>query len=92
MQGLSSGLKIIDYQTPLKARQADSRIGKIDLLGLVGDRLTVIELKAGGGSDSPLRALLEGLAYGESLMPIGWTLRVNSPTLATRSTSQTRPV
>ena len=63
VQGLSSGLKIIDYQTPLKARQADSRIGKIDLLGLVGDRLTVIELKAGGGSDSPLRALLEGLAY-----------------------------
>ena len=56
-------LEIIDYQTPLKAKRADSRIGKIDLLGLVGDRLAVIELKRASSRDSPLRAFLEGLAY-----------------------------
>ena len=64
VHGLGSDLRIVDYQTPLKARQTDSRIGKIDLLGLIGDRLAVVELKAGAGSDSPLRALLEGYSKG----------------------------
>ena len=61
-------LKIIDYQFPLKAKQDDKGIGKIDLFGVI-DKQTpcVIELKvdqdSGGKSDTPLRALLEGLAY-----------------------------
>ena len=58
-------LTIIDYQTPLKARQGDRRVGKVDLLAVVdGSVPCVIELKVGGGSrDTPLRALLQGLAY-----------------------------
>lgn len=56
--------RVIAYQVPLKARQTD-QIGKIDLLGLLGDgRVCVIELKSPKGfGDSPLRALFEGLAY-----------------------------
>lgn len=61
-------LSIIDYQTPLKARYDDKGIGKIDLLGVLEpSELAVIELKVakpdGGPSDTPLRALLEGLTY-----------------------------
>tara|TARA_R110002111_G_scaffold68364_1_gene110990 strand:- start:20 stop:829 length:810 start_codon:yes stop_codon:yes gene_type:complete len=61
-------LEFIDYQTPLKAKQGDKGIGKIDLFGVLDNTLpTVIELKIqgvnGGRADSPLHALLEGLAY-----------------------------
>lgn len=59
-------LAIIDYQMPLKARQGDRGVGKVDLFALVDGRLPcVIELKVARKSrpDTPLRALLEGLAY-----------------------------
>ena len=61
-------LEILDYQTPLKARQGDEGVGKVDLFGLIdGCRLTVIELKVrpatSGYGDTPLRAYLEALAY-----------------------------
>ena len=61
-------LEFIDYQTPLKSKQNDKGIGKIDLFGLIDNKQpTVIELKIqnerGGQADTPLRALLEGLAY-----------------------------
>jgi len=61
-------LNIIDYQTPMKASQSDMRVGKIDLLGIIDQsKLCVIELKIdgrnGSRADTPLRALLEGLAY-----------------------------
>ncbi len=64
----SRHLEIIDYQTPLKAKQSDRGIGKVDLFGVLDKTLpTVIELKIegqdGSYSDTPLRALLEGLAY-----------------------------
>jgi len=55
----------IDFQVPLKAVRADALVGKIDLLGL-SDRFVVVELKvarSGGGSDTPLSALLEALSY-----------------------------
>jgi hypothetical protein len=62
-------VRLLDYQVPLKAKRADARVGKIDLLG-VSDRgrLVVVELKvhasqARGRSDSPLTALMEGLRY-----------------------------
>jgi hypothetical protein len=60
-----SRVRVIDYQTPLKARRTD-RIGKIDGLGLLPNgSLSVMELKSPivGRGDSPLRALYEGLAY-----------------------------
>ena len=61
-------LDLLDYQTPLKARRADPGVGKIDLLGRLENEIpAIIELKVAGRSgrlaDTPLRALLEGLAY-----------------------------
>ena len=59
-------LAIIDYQMPLKARQDDRGVGKVDLFAVVDGRLPcVIELKVArkSGLDTPLRALLEGLTY-----------------------------
>ena len=61
-------LRILDYQTPLKARRDDKGIGKIDLFGVINGALPcVIELKvptaSGGCSDTPLRAFLEAFAY-----------------------------
>ena len=61
-------LNIIDYQTPLKASRNDKGVGKIDLFGVLDSTIpAVIELKInginGGMADTPLRALLEGLAY-----------------------------
>ncbi len=61
-------LNIIDYQTPLKSKRDDKGIGKIDLFGVIDSSIpAVIELKIDGikrrAADTPLRALLEGLAY-----------------------------
>jgi hypothetical protein len=59
-------LRLLDYQVPLKARLNDLGVGKIDLLGLTSDgRLAVVELKidGAGAKDTPLRALVEALAY-----------------------------
>jgi hypothetical protein len=63
----------LGYQVPLKIRQSDPdpRIGKIDLVGAVPEkRLAIGILKfvpptatRGSTGDTPLRALLEGLAY-----------------------------
>lgn len=60
-------IRIIDYQVPLKARQSDA-LGKVDLLGLDDDgRLCVIELKAAGSNEPPVRAVLEALSYAAVL-------------------------
>lgn len=60
-------LEVLDYQMPLKARQKDKGVGKVDLFGLIDDhRAAVIELKVvptKGRGDTPLRAYLEALAY-----------------------------
>ena len=52
-----------DYQFPLKARQADTGIGKVDLLGVTErGRLMVIELKVkpenGSRGETPVTALM----------------------------------
>lgn len=55
-----------DYQVPLKAKQSDRDIGKIDLLGITDrGRFIVVELKSprDGRGDSPAYALMEGLRY-----------------------------
>ena len=61
-------IDFIDYQTPLKAKRGDKGVGKVDLFGVIDKKYpTVVELKiqgvGSGKADSPLRALLEGLAY-----------------------------
>ncbi len=59
-------LEILDYETPLTARQSEG-VGEIDLFGSIDDRLmAVIELKIlrkTGAADTPLHAFLEALAY-----------------------------
>ncbi len=61
--------RLLDYQVPLKARQSDRRIGKVDLLGIADcGRLVVIELKVrpqgnGGRGENPMAALMQGLRY-----------------------------
>lgn len=60
----SRKLQILDYQMPLKARQADAGVGKVDLFGLLSSGETCItELKAAGSRDTPLEALIEALGY-----------------------------
>jgi hypothetical protein len=61
---------MLDYQLPLKSKSGDKKIGKVDLLALTStDQLAVVELKympvdgTASRADTPLRALLEGLAY-----------------------------
>ena len=60
---------LLDYQFPLKAKQSDPHIGKVDLLGVTDQgRLMIIELKVensknNGRGDNPTVALLEGLRY-----------------------------
>lgn len=66
-------LDSLAYQVPLKVRQTDpdKRIGKIDVIGVIPeDRLALVTIKyvaptatRGSTGDTPLRALLEGLAY-----------------------------
>ena len=56
-------LEIIDYQMPLQASRGDQGVGKVDLFAVLDGTLPcVIELKK-TRRDTPLRALLEGLAY-----------------------------
>jgi hypothetical protein len=57
-------IRFLDYQFPLKAVRADVGVGKIDLVGLTRDgAFSVIELKIGESTESPVIALLEVLAY-----------------------------
>lgn len=64
--------RILDYQVPLKASQADARIGEIDLLGVTNlGRVMAVELKVMGHNgrrgDAPATALMEGLRYAAIL-------------------------
>jgi hypothetical protein len=52
------------YQMPLQESRKDTHWGKIDLIGATTDSLpVVIELKQEAATDTPLRMLVEGLAY-----------------------------
>jgi hypothetical protein len=52
------------YQMPLQGTRKDTSWGKIDLVGATSAALpVVIELKQEGATDTPLRMLVEGLAY-----------------------------
>ncbi|MCY4030836.1 MAG: hypothetical protein OXF05_01820 [Hyphomicrobiales bacterium] len=65
---LGGSFRFLDYQVPLKARQSDGGIGKIDIVGVNSKgRLILVELKVeskhSGRGDSPFSALLQGLRY-----------------------------
>jgi len=71
-------LDLLDYQVPLKAQRSDSGVGKIDIFGLTGTSVpVVVELKVLGknSADTPLRALLEALAYAAIVDANGATFR-----------------
>ena len=52
------------YQTPLQGSRSDTSWGKIDLVGVTDAGLPVVlELKREDSNDTPLRMLVEGLAY-----------------------------
>ena len=57
--------KILDYQFPLKSTNADTGIGKVDLLAQseTDKCLAVIELKVGSNREDRRIAVLEGLIY-----------------------------
>lgn len=55
---------ILDYQTPLKNKRADSS-GKIDLLSYDGKTLRLLELKEPDNKESMLRCVLEGYTYSK---------------------------
>ena len=67
--GASVGrLRLLDYQFPLCASEADTGLGEVDLLGATDEgRLVIVELKVrhatGARRESPLRALMQGLRY-----------------------------
>lgn len=54
--------KVIDYQTPLKNKQADEA-GKLDLLAFDGKTLRILELKKPDSDETMLRCVLEGYTY-----------------------------
>lgn len=54
--------KIIDYQTPLKNKAADS-VGKIDLLSYDGKTLRILELKKPDTEETMLRCVIEAYTY-----------------------------
>ncbi|CAJ2377062.1 MAG: conserved hypothetical protein [Arenicellales bacterium IbO2] len=57
-----SKLEFLDYQLPLTARGGGVDFGEVDLFGVIDDaHPCVVELKI--GNETPLRALLEALAY-----------------------------
>jgi len=74
LPGEAGRIELLDYQVRVKTGALDEPatkgIGRVDLLGLLGDRLAVVRLRylepsatRCGVGDTPLRALLEGLAY-----------------------------
>ena len=56
-------LQLLDYELPLKSVRAD-KVGKIDLVGVKGQSLALIELKIKDSLENPRIALLEVLTYG----------------------------
>jgi len=55
--------KIIDYQVPLKNAREDKNVGKIDLMALKEDTLTILELKKEDSQETLLRCMLEASTY-----------------------------
>ena len=58
--------RIIDYQTPLKSKQADTA-GKIDLLAYDGETLRLLELKKRDSKETMLRCVLEVYTYSKTV-------------------------
>lgn len=55
--------KILDYQTPLKNTNNDAGLGKIDLLAVNEEYITILELKKEDSNETLLRCVLEAFTY-----------------------------
>ena len=87
-------IELLDYQVPLKARRSDAGVGKIDIFGLTDGAIpVVIELTVlgKGTPDTPLRALLEGLAYAAIVEANESAFRSEISGIARRTTTSGRP-
>ncbi len=58
--------QVLDYQTPLKDKQADDA-GKIDLLTYDGSVLRILELKRPDSQETMLRCVLEAYTYFQTV-------------------------
>lgn len=61
--------EIIDYQIPLKGKQADKGVGKVDLLSKKDDKLIILELKKEDSKETLLRCVLEAATYIRQIDP-----------------------
>lgn len=59
--------KVFDYQVPLKSKQDDKDVGKIDLVSKKGDTVFLLELKREDNKESILRCVLEIYTYFKQL-------------------------
>lgn len=59
--------RVVDYQVPLKNRQSDRGLGKIDLLAHKGDALYLLELKRPDSRETLLRSALEVYTYWQTV-------------------------
>jgi hypothetical protein len=87
-------LDLLDYQVPLKAQRSDRGVGKIDIFGLTDTSVpVVIELKVLGKNtaDTPLRALLEALAYAAIVDANGAAFRSEISGMTGRTITSERP-
>ncbi|MEA2009299.1 MAG: hypothetical protein U9N78_01185 [Actinomycetota bacterium] len=87
-------LDLLDYQVPLKAQRSDAGVGKIDIFGLTDTAVSVvIELKVLGKNkaDTPLRALLEALAYAAIVDANGTAFRSEISGMTGRTVTSGRP-
>ena len=54
---------VIDYQIPLKNKQDDKGVGKIDFIFVKNDELYLAEIKSDRSSESALKAIVEIQTY-----------------------------
>ena len=60
---------VLEYQIPLKSKNSDKGVGKIDLVSVNGraDKAVIVELKAKDNKEGLLRAILEIATYERQL-------------------------
>ncbi len=58
---------VLDYQVPLKGKQSDKNVGKIDLVSSMGNNVYLLELKREDNTESILRCVLEIYTYYKQL-------------------------
>lgn len=58
-----SGIRLRDYQVPVKSAKSDIGVGKIDLVGADNDEMVIVEYKIASSPEPLLRAVAEIVTY-----------------------------